>query len=238
DEYGGILDSYIDILSLSDCVLLQEKFEISYSNNQRETAGTALFKTTLGYMTATDEHMRELGCTVSVPAPTENPNLIQPGTHLVGTDIQPGLYTGLAGEGLFGSCYWERLKDLSGSLEALLANDNSVGKYYIEVREGDLALKTDCPLTYLPVLPAPTNPFPTNIMAGTYLVGIDIQPGTYQAQAGSDVLESCYWERQNNVAGDFNAIIANDNSIGQYYVQIQPGDFAFKTDCDMVRIGD
>ncbi|MDK1029744.1 MAG: hypothetical protein QGD96_10520, partial [Anaerolineae bacterium] len=50
DEYGGILDSYIDILSLSDCVLLQEKFEISYSNNQRETAGTALFKTTLGYM--------------------------------------------------------------------------------------------------------------------------------------------------------------------------------------------
>jgi len=62
NEYGGVLDSYIEILSMTDCVALQEKFEIAYTNNQRETAGTPLFKITLGYMKATDEHMREIGC--------------------------------------------------------------------------------------------------------------------------------------------------------------------------------
>lgn len=171
-------------------------------------------------------------------APTADPNLIRPGTYIVGSDIQPGIYTGNAGEGLFGTCYWERLKDLSGSFDAILANDNGVGNFYLEIRQGDYALKTDCELAYLPTLPAPPAEFPSGIMAGTYLVGIDIQPGTYQGQAGTDVLETCYWERLSNVSGEFDGILANDNGVGQYYVQVQPGDFALKTGCELERIGD
>ncbi len=173
-----------------------------------------------------------------VPSPTENANLIKQGTHLVGPNIQPGLYIGQAGEGLFGSCYWERLKDLSGTFDAIIANENSVGKYYIEVKNDDFALKTDCELSYLPTLPPAVSEFPTDINAGTYLVGIDIQPGTYQGQAGTDILESCYWARLSNVAGGFDSIIANDNANGQYYAQVLPSDFAFSTACDLVRIGD
>jgi hypothetical protein len=65
----------------------------------------------------------------ATPLPTEtpNPNLVNQGTYLVGSDIQSGIYKGNAGEGLFSSCYWERLKDLTGSFDAILANDNSVG---------------------------------------------------------------------------------------------------------------
>ena len=62
NEYGGDLGSYIEIFSLTDCALLQEKFDIASDNNSRETAGTPLFTVTLGYMTAADAHMREIGC--------------------------------------------------------------------------------------------------------------------------------------------------------------------------------
>ena len=74
------------------------------------------------------------------PTPTQNVNLIKIGTYLVGTDIEPGIYRGEAGDGLLGSCYWARLKDLSGSLDGVLANENAVGQYYVEVKSSDTAL--------------------------------------------------------------------------------------------------
>ena len=174
----------------------------------------------------------------AIPEPTADPNLINPGTFLVNTELQPGLYVGQTGTDIFDSCYWERLSDLSGSFEAILANDNGIGKYYLEVKNEDFALKTDCAITYLPTLPAPALEFPTNIGTGIYLVGIDILPGTYQGQAGTEITDSCYWVRLNNVAGGFDAIIANDNGTGQYYAQVQASDFAFQTACDMERVGD
>ena len=204
-----------------------------------ETAYVELMPTTEPEVASTPEETNTPEPTnTPIPAPTQNPNLIKQGTYIVGQDIQSGLYVGQAGEGLFGSCYWERLKDLSGSFDAILANENSIGKYYIEVKSDDFALKTDCELSYLPTLPSAVSEFPINLTAGTYLVGIDIQPGTYQGQAGTDILESCYWARLNNVSGGMDAIIANDNGSGQYYVQVQPGDFAFSTACNLVRTGD
>jgi hypothetical protein len=169
----------------------------------------------------------------AIPSNTPDPNLIHSGTHIVGVDIQSGIYKGIAGDGLFSSCYWERLKDLTGGLDSVLANDNSIGQYYIEVRSSDYALKTDCELTRLAAIPAHTGDYPQVIKAGTYLVGSDIQPGTYRGQAGSDFSESCYWERLQNVAGGLDAVLANDNATGQFYVQVLPGDFALKTACQL-----
>src|SRR5262245_4997647 len=54
----------------------------------------------------------------------------------------------------------------------------------------------------------------TRFGAGTYLVGVDIAPGTYVAKAGS----SCYWERLRAFTGDLNAIIANANPRGRTIV--------------------
>lgn len=175
--------------------------------------------------------------TLLPPTATEDPNLIKIGTYLVGTDIQPGIYRGNAGDDLFTSCYWERLKDLSGSFDAILANNNSFGQFYVEVRATDNALKTDCELVPLASVPPPTE-IPQVIQPGTYLVGRDIQPGTYQGQAGTDFSDSCYWERLSNVAGELDGILANDNATGQYYVQVAASDFALSTGCQLERVGD
>ncbi|MDL1909738.1 hypothetical protein FBQ81_03445 [Chloroflexi bacterium CFX6] len=61
-EYGGNLETYQTILSLTDCVLLQEKFDQASANNTRETPGAPQFQWTLGYMLAADERMQSLGC--------------------------------------------------------------------------------------------------------------------------------------------------------------------------------
>jgi hypothetical protein len=172
------------------------------------------------------------------PTAPPNPNLIQPGTYIVGTDIQPGIYRGQAGYDVFDSCYWTRLKDLSGDLDAVLANDNGIGQFYVEVRDSDYAFETDCELVFLSSLPEPPTEFPQKIMPGIYIVGVDIQPGTYRGQAGTEIMEACYWARLRNVSGELDSIIANDNATGQYYVQVQQSDFALSTACELERAGD
>ena len=69
----------------------------------------------------------------------------------------------------------------------------------------------------------------TGFADGTWLVGRDIQPGTYQAQlpAGS----SCYWERLSGLSGDLGDIIANDFVRSeQVVVTILATDVAFKSE--------
>jgi len=61
-EYGGNPDVYNRILSLTDCTLLQEEFDIASENNQRATPSTAEHKETTGYMVAADARMKELDC--------------------------------------------------------------------------------------------------------------------------------------------------------------------------------
>ncbi len=78
--------------------------------------------------------------------------LIKVGIHLVGVEIEPGIYVGQAGEELLESCYWARLSDLTGSNRAILANGNATGKYYIEVLASDTALETKCELMSLEAL--------------------------------------------------------------------------------------
>jgi hypothetical protein len=66
----------------------------------------------------------------------------------------------------------------------------------------------------------------TSFGEGTWLVGDDIQPGTYRA--GN--VDACYWERLSGLSGSFNDIIANDNVMtGQAVVTISPSDRAFNS---------
>lgn len=58
---------------------------------------------------------------------------------------------------------------------------------------------------------------------GTYIVGVDISPGTYRVDANS----GCYWERVRNFTSDFNAIIANNNTKDSTIVEIAKSDAGF-----------
>jgi hypothetical protein len=166
------------------------------------------------------------------PTATPDPNLVEAGTYLVNDELQPGLFRGFAGEDIMSSCYWERMVSLSGDSDSILANDNAIGQYYVEVREGDMAFETDCDLYRVDLqnyVPAEVFP-PEAIPPGSYLVNLDIQPGIYKGEAGADIMESCYWARLSNFSGD-DDILDNDNATGQYYIEVQPGDFGLYTAC-------
>lgn len=60
---------------------------------------------------------------------------------------------------------------------------------------------------------------------GTFLVGADIEPGTYRT-AGTD---TCYWARLSGTLGSFDEIIANNFGAGQQVVTIDASDVAFET---------
>lgn len=60
---------------------------------------------------------------------------------------------------------------------------------------------------------------------GTYLVGSDIQPGTYRSVSNS----GCYWARLSDLSGTLSGIITNNNADGQIVVTIRSGDKAFES---------
>ena len=169
----------------------------------------------------------------TAPEPTPTPQVgFGPGTYQVGQDIAPGIYAGKAGSGLLDSCYWERLSGVSGEFSDLLANDNSIGQFYVEILETDGYFKTDCAIIPIDTWPKPDVPL-SKIEPGTYLVRRDISPGTYRGEAGTDVLDSCYWARLSGVSGEFSDLIANDNAVGAYLVSVQDSDYALSTACEL-----
>jgi hypothetical protein len=170
------------------------------------------------------------------PKPTPTPEivgLLKEGVYLVGSDIEPGIYVGVAGDGILNSCYWARLSNLSGN-DDILANDNAEGLYYVEVLPTDKAFKTGCEMLPIEQVPA-RDEMLTVLSPGTYLVGRDIEAGTYRGKAGSDILESCYWARLRNVNGEKD-VLANDNATGQYFIEVRPTDFALKVGCEVEKV--
>jgi hypothetical protein len=59
---------------------------------------------------------------------------------------------------------------------------------------------------------------------GIYLVGVDIEPGTYRNSDGGD----CYWARLSGLSGDFNELITNGGSSGQNVVEVKESDKALE----------
>ncbi len=62
NKYGGSEQVYFDISISTDCQFLQETFDQAYEGNQRYETGSNGSKWTLGYMTASDARMKEIGC--------------------------------------------------------------------------------------------------------------------------------------------------------------------------------
>ena len=155
------------------------------------------------------------------------PGRSEPGTHLVASGITPGIYGGEAPERT--SCHWARL-DASG---VVIASENAIGQYYVEVLDTDHALQTGCSLVALDMLP-PAGEYPGTIRPGGYIVGRDIKPGTYRGQSHPEH-SSCYWAKLADATGDQKSIIDNDIVTGQFHVQVTTGDFALVTACKLIR---
>lgn len=148
------------------------------------------------------------------------------GTHRVGKDISAGTYRAakISG-GIFGGCYWARLRNFSGGLGAIISNENESAPALVTIKPTDRGFETTGCGTWTSELRRITKSR-TRWGAGTYLVGVDVAPGTYVSRGGS----SCYWARLRAFTGGLDGIIANDNHRGRAIVTISRSDRAFRSD--------
>jgi len=141
------------------------------------------------------------------------------GTHLVGGDVPAGRYRSANAAGA--SCYWARLKNLSGR-DDIIANDIGGGPRLMEILPTDVAIEsTGCaPWTELTgaITASPTAPFTD----GVFLVGVDIQPGTWRSDGTGS---GCYWARLRNLRGE-DDLISNYFGNAPAFVTIAPTDVA------------
>ncbi len=175
----------------------------------------------------------------SQPEPTATPaaNTINPGTHRIGADAEPGLYMGIAGTSIHDSCYWARLSDLSGSFDSIVTSNNALGQFYVEVDTSDAALETDCVLSKVEEGKAVSFPIEDGLVPiGTYRIPDDLSPGLYRGEAGTDILDSCYWARLSDLSGSWESIITSDNALGQFYIEVDETDAALETDCALSKV--
>ena len=149
------------------------------------------------------------------------------GTYRVGTDIAPGRYESAGSDG----CYWERLSGLSGGLDDILANDfqNFSGPIVVDLLASDAAFSFDADCGSFRPYTSPASPA-SQIFPGAHVVGSDIAPGTYRADAD----QGCYWERRSSHDGTLASVLANDfvGSAGPVLVEIAPTDDGFYADAD------
>jgi len=99
------------------------------------------------------------------------------GTFKVGTDIQPGTYRTRTGSP---GCYWERMKDFTGGVDSILANDNTDSPAVDTILSTDAGFKSQNCGTWTQDLSAITTS-KTSFSDGVYIVGTDLLPGTYKS---------------------------------------------------------
>ncbi|MBA2388203.1 MAG: hypothetical protein H0V69_14080 [Acidimicrobiia bacterium] len=161
--------------------------------------------------------------TTTVPATTLPPTTTLPGfddgTKLVNQDIPPGRYITKS------SCYWERLSGLGGTIDDIIANDNSTQQAIVEIYPGDAAFNSiGCGRWELyrpPAAPA------TSFGPGDWVVNEQFVAGTYQADGGQG--GACYWERAAGFDHLIDFVIANDFGNPSPIVEISPSDVRFSS---------
>jgi hypothetical protein len=145
---------------------------------------------------------------------------IESGMHVVGEDIKPGLYKS---EGSV--FYWARLAGFSGELNDIIANGNPQGNDIVEIQASDNAFETQGSGHWVKIDDNYHPEIKTSFDDGTYLVGKDIEPGTYKSEGGS----MGYWARLSGFTGELDHIVANGNPEGSTIVEIKESDKGFQT---------
>lgn len=143
------------------------------------------------------------------------------GTFQVGIDIQPGTYrTRIGSQG----CYYARLKGFSGSLDDILANNNTDDPAIVTILPTDKGFESQNCGTWTKDLSQITTSM-TTFPDGMYLVGVDIKPGSYKSSGN----QGCYYARLSNFTGSLYSIIANNNTDNPAIVTISASDKGFQS---------
>ena len=156
------------------------------------------------------------------PTPTTDPNPhFEDGTYTVGKDIQAGTYRTRVGSS---GCYYSRLAGFGGELSEIISNENTDNPAVVTIAATDKGFKSNRCGTWTQDLSQITIS-KTTFEDGTYIVGTDIQPGTYKSSGQG----SCYYSRLAGFGGDLGDIIANENTDTAAVVTIAATDKGFKS---------
>lgn len=119
-------------------------------------------------------------------------------------------------------CYWARLSGFGGTLDEIIANDITDGPAVVTIGPNDVGFEsTRCGTWTQDLSPITSNN--EEFGEGTYIVGVDILPGTYRSE-GNDF---CYWARLSGFGGTLDDIIVNDIRDGSAIVTIDVSDAGF-----------
>jgi hypothetical protein len=140
------------------------------------------------------------------------------GTKVVGADIRAGRYLSLGGP----ACYFARLRDLSGTIGGIIANENPVGEAIVDIAPTDAAFQSRGCSDWVAFLGG--DPHAT-FGDGEWQVNTHVAPGRWQAPGGN----GCYWARTKDFSHTPEGIIANDNPTGPVVVDILRSDSGFTT---------
>ena len=155
------------------------------------------------------------------PTPDSHPHFGD-GTYVVGKDIKPGTYRTRVGSS---GCYYERLSGFGGSLGEIIANDNTDYPAIVTIDPTDKGFKSQDCGTWTQDISQITKS-KTTFPDGMYIVGTDIQPGTYKNSGQA----SCYYSRLSNFSdAGTDGIISNDNTDNAAIVTIDSTDAGFKS---------
>ena len=146
------------------------------------------------------------------------------GIHLVGTDIEPGVYR-TTGE----ITYFARLSGLTGEFSDIIANEAlPQPPVLVEIKATDVAFESKGTGQWT-IIDDAYQPEPaTSFGGGWWLVGTDIIPGLYRTE---DTVN--YLARLSGLGAEFQDIIANDiPPNGPVVVEIKGSDLAFHSKTD------
>ena len=120
-------------------------------------------------------------------------------------------------------CYWARLSGFGGNFDEIIANGSGSGQRIVTIDPSDAGFDTGGCGSWQShqAIASPLAAIPD----GMWMVGPEVQPGTYVAPGG----DLCYWARLSGFGGNFDEIIANGSGSGQRVVTIDPSDAGFDT---------
>lgn len=157
---------------------------------------------------------------------------LKPGTSTPQTTpgYGPGLWHSIGGD----TCYWARLRDLTGGTDSIIANGIGAGPVWVQLDGTEAGFQVNGCIPFEREDPAgpwagtgrhdPSQP----IGPGMYIAGLEMPAGTYATGGPAAGSSDCYWARLSNFTG-VDDILANNIGQGPDVVQIVNGDVGFTT---------
>jgi hypothetical protein len=161
------------------------------------------------------------GTATATASPTATPAEVAipgDGTFTVGTDVEPGIYVAEGGE----ECRWARLGRMDVDYDDVIAR-GFVMRPVVEIMDDDGGFNTDGCGSWT-ALDSYAGSLLEEIPGdGIWIVGADLDPGTYVAEGG----DWCLWQRISAFRAETDSIIKGGSS---RRATIEAGDVAFYTE--------